>query len=101
MYGIVLTNVTNKFVFMRFPLREGSSPLTPCLRAPLHSVDTGFVGYHFPSNTRYSVLILYASGSQSGCRGTLGCHLRYSGVPRAMRFLKHHCKINFKNISKP
>jgi len=27
-----LTNVSNKFVFRRFPLRGGSSPLNPCVR---------------------------------------------------------------------
>jgi len=32
----VLTNVSNKFVLRRFPLRGGSSPLSPHLPAPLN-----------------------------------------------------------------
>jgi len=35
----VLTNVSNKFVFRRFPLRWGSSPLSPHCVRPWWSAD--------------------------------------------------------------
>ena len=39
--------------------------------------------------------LMYISGSQPGCRGTLGCHLRFAGVPRAIA----HCFITKERMS--
>ena len=40
---------------------------------------------------------VYGSGSQPGCRGTLGCHLQCPGVPRANTFFYHIIKNTFSN----
>ena len=42
----------------------------------------------------------YSSGSQPGCRGTLGCHLQYPGVPRANTFFIISLKRYFQNVAK-
>jgi len=42
---------------------------------------------HFPSNTKYSVFILYTIGSQSAPYGAPGLRERNLGVPRAIRSL--------------
>jgi len=34
-----------------------------------------------PNLENGSCILRYTSGSQLGCRGALGCHLRYSGMP--------------------
>jgi len=41
------------------------------------------------------------SGSQPGCRGTLGCHLQYPGVARANAFFNMLLKIHFQTVIKP
>ena len=43
----------------------------------------------------------WTSGSQPGCRGTLGCHLQYPGVPRANAFFNILLKIHFQTVIKP
>jgi len=43
----------------------------------------------------------YISGSQPGCRGTLGCHLQYPGVPRANAFFNILLKMHFQTVIKP
>ena len=53
----------------------------------------------FPAN-RDCLLKLYISGSQPGCRGTLGRHLQYPGVPRANTFFIISLKRYFQNVAK-
>ena len=43
----------------------------------------------------------YYSGSQPGCRGTLGCHLQCPGVPRANAFFNILLKLHFQTVIKP
>ena len=59
------------------------------------------------SRSTYQIIVAaiesnaYISGSQPGCRGTLGCHLQYPGVPRANAFFNILLKIHFQTVIKP
>jgi len=56
---------------------------------------------HLHRVSLYYIYIVYTSGSQPGCRGTLGCHLQYPGVPRANAFFNILLKVHFQTVIKP
>ena len=48
--------------------------------------------FSFTLHNLYRKVILYSSDSQSGCRGTLGCHEQVLGVPLKNYNTKKGCR---------
>ena len=59
------------------------------------------MGTHSSTWLLLPLQFVQSSGSQPGCRGTLGCHLQYPGVPRANAFFNILLKIHFQTVIKP
>jgi len=77
----VLENIGGKLPGCPPRLRDFKEVKPHCLNVRSHAVD-------------------YISGSQPGCRGTLGRHLQYPGVPRVNTFFIISLKRYFQNVAK-